>query len=159
MPDKKIAINYTNRDFNSIKRDLEQHAQIYYPDTYKDFSENSFGSFVLDAVSYVGDMLSFYLDYQVNESFLETALEYENVRRLARQYGYKFSGRPSAFGIATFYVMVPANTSGIGPDLQYVPVLSKGTEVSSQSGTTFILTEDVDFNNPKNGAPGAAILH
>lgn len=150
MSDKKIAINYTNRDFNSIKSDLEQHAQIYYPDTYKDFSENSFGSFVLDAVSYVGDMLSFYLDYQVNESFLETALEYENIRRLARQYGYSPTGTPAAYGIATFYVMIPANSSGLGPDVQYIPVLSKGSEFSADGGGSFVLTQDVDFNNSKN---------
>ncbi len=74
MPDKKILVNYTNRDFNSIKRDLEEHARRYYPDTYKDFSENSFGSYILDTVSYVGDMLSFYLDYQVNESFWKQLL-------------------------------------------------------------------------------------
>ena len=104
MADKKIIINYTNRDFNSIKRDLENHARVYYPDTYKDFSENSFGSYVIDAVSYVGDMLSFYLDYQVNESFLDTAIEYDNVRRLSKQYGYKYTSRPAAFGLAAFYI-------------------------------------------------------
>ena len=150
MPDKKNLVNYTNRDFNSIKRDLEEHARRYYPDTYKDFSENSFGSYILDTVSYVGDMLSFYLDYQVNESFLETAVEYENVRRLARNNGYRFTGRPAAYGMATFYVMIPANTSGLGPDRALIPILKKGTEVSSASGTPFILTEDVDFSNPKN---------
>ena len=91
MSNKKILINYTNRDFNSIKSDLESHARRYYPDTYRDFSENSFGSYVLDTVSYVGDMLSFYLDYKVNESFLETAVEYDNVRRLAKNTGYKFT--------------------------------------------------------------------
>ena len=150
MSKKKILVKYTNRDFNSIKSDLEEHARIYYPDTYKDFSENSFGSYVLDAVSYVGDMLSFYLDYQVNESFLETAIEYQNVRRLAKRYGYKFSGRPIAYGFATFYVIVPSNTSGLGPDMRYVPVLKTGTELSSDAGTSFVLTEDVDFSNPKN---------
>ena len=150
MPDKKILVNYTNRDFNSIKRDLEEHARRYYPDTYKDFSENSFGSYILDTVSYVGDMLSFYLDYQVNESFLETALEYENVRRLARNTGYKFTGRPAAYGMATFYIIVPANTSGLGPDRTLIPILRAGTEVQATTGTTFVLTEDVDFNNPKN---------
>ena len=62
MANKKVIIKYTNRDFNSIKTGLEEHARIYYPDNYKDFSENSFGSFMLDAVSYVGDMMSFYLD-------------------------------------------------------------------------------------------------
>ena len=147
MSEKKVLIKYTNRDFNSIKADLEEHARRYYPDTFKDFSENSFGSYVLDTVSYVGDMLSFYLDYQVNESFIETAVEYDNVRRLARQYGYKYSGRPAAFGIASFYVIVPANSSGLGPDQQYIPILKTGTEVQADTGTTFVLTEDVDFNN------------
>ncbi len=150
MPDKKILINYTNRDFNSIKRDLEEHARRYYPDTYKDFSENSFGSYILDTVSHVGDMLSFYLDYQVNESFLDTAIEYENVRRLARNTGYRFTGRPAAFGMATFYVIVPANTSGLGPDRALIPIVKTGTELRSTSGTTFVLTEDVDFLDPKN---------
>jgi hypothetical protein len=150
MPDKKILINYANRDFTSIKRDLEEHARRYYPDTYKDFSENSFGSYILDTVSHVGDMLSFYLDYQVNESFLETAIEYENVRRLAKNVGYKFTGRPAAFGVATFYVIIPANTSGLGPDLALIPIVQTGTELRATSGTTFVLTEDVDFANAKN---------
>jgi hypothetical protein len=150
MADKKILVNYTNRDFNSIKRDLEEHARRYYPDTYKDFSENSLGSYILDTVSYVGDMLSFYLDYQVNESFLETAVEYENVRRLARNTGYRFTGRPAAFGMATFYVIIPANTSGLGPDRSLIPILKTGTEVRATTGTTFVLTEDVDFGNAKN---------
>ena len=150
MADKKVLINYTNRDFNSIKRDLEEHARRYYPDTYKDFSENSFGSYILDTVSLVGDMLSFNLDYQVNESFLETAVEYENVRRHARNYGYKFTGRPAAFGTVSFYVLIPAASSGLGPDTNYIPTLRTGTEVRSDSGTTFVLTEDVDFNNAKN---------
>lgn len=150
MPDKKILVNYTNRDFNSIKRDLEEHARRYYPDTYKDFSENSFGSYILDTVSYVGDMLSFYLDYQVNESFLETALEYENVRRLARNTGYKFTGRPAAYGMGTFYVMVPAASTGLGPNRALIPILRAGSEFKATTGTTFVLTEDVDFNNPKN---------
>ena len=74
MKNKKRIVDYTSRDFNSIKQDLENLARVHYPETYRDFSENTFGSFVLDSVAYVGDMLSYYLDYQVNESFLETAL-------------------------------------------------------------------------------------
>ena len=95
-------------------------------------------------------MLSFYIDYQVNESFLDTAVEYGNVRRLARNTGYTFTGRPAAFGIATFYVSIPANTSGLGPDRSLLPILKTGTEVRATTNTTFVLTEDVDFNNPKN---------
>ena len=150
MSNKKVLVKYTNKDFDSIKKNLEEHARLYYPDTYKDFSENSFGSYILDTVSYVGDMLSFYLDYQVNESFLETAIEYENVRKLARNSGYMFTGRPAAFGMATFYIMVPAAQSGLGPDRALLPILKTGSEVKSSSGTSFVLTEDVDFGNPRN---------
>ena len=65
MATKKTTTNYTARDFDSIKLELVKHAKRYYPDTYKDFSEASFGSLVLDSVAYVGDMLSFYLDKQI----------------------------------------------------------------------------------------------
>lgn len=151
MPkNRKILIDYTNREFDSIKSDLENHARLYYPDSYRDFSENSFGSFILDTVSHVGDMLSFYIDYQVNESFLDTALEYDNVIRLSKNMGYKSLGRPASFGTATFYVLIPATTSGIGPDLNYIPILKAGAEVASSNGTSFVLLEDVDFSNPKN---------
>ena len=68
-PKKKIPINYTSRDFESIKNDLVQHAKKYYPDTYRDFNEAGFGSLMLDTVAYIGDILSFYLDYQANGKF------------------------------------------------------------------------------------------
>lgn len=150
MSNKKILIDYTSRDFRSIKKDLEEHARRYYPDTYKDFSENSFGSYILDTVSYVGDMLSFYLDYQVNETFLDTAIEYNNVRKLSKNTGYNFFARPAAFGMATFFILVPANNSGLGPDFELIPILKKGSEFQATTGATFILIEDVDFSNPKN---------
>ena len=93
---KKVPIRYTSRDFNSIKTDLVNYAKRYYPNTFKDFNEASFGSLMLDTVSYVGDVMSFYMDYQVNESFLDTANEYNNVVKLTRQMGYKYRGRPAA---------------------------------------------------------------
>ena len=55
---KIVPINYTNREFDYIRDDLLQITQRFYPDTFQDFSEGSFGSLMLDAVSYVGDQLS-----------------------------------------------------------------------------------------------------
>ena len=69
---KKPAIDYTSRDFTRIREDLVSYAQRYYPDHIKDFSQPSFGALMIDTVAYVGDLLSFYLDYQANESFLST---------------------------------------------------------------------------------------
>ena len=91
MAKRNVPIRYTSRDFNSIRQDLLNYAKRYYPDTFKDFSEASFGSLMLDSVAYVGDIMSFYLDYQVNESFIDTSVEYDNILRLAKQMGYKYT--------------------------------------------------------------------
>ena len=152
MAKKKLypAINYTSRDFNSIKDDLVNYAKRYYPDTFRDFNEAGFGSLMLDTVSYIGDILSFYVDYSANESFLDTSIEYDNVLRHGKQLGYRFTGNPSSSGIASFYVVVPANTTGLGPDTRYIPILKRGSSFSSDSGAIFILNEDVIFSDPKN---------
>ena len=128
MP-KKPVIKYTNRSFDTIKADLIEHARRYYPTIYDDFSAPSIGGMLLDSVSYVGDMLSFYLDFQVNESVLETSSQYDNVRKLASQMGYNFYGRPSAFGMVDIFIVVPANTIGTGPDTTYIPIMKTGAHV------------------------------
>ena len=147
---KNKPIKYTSRDFESIRRDLENFAKRYYPDSYKDFNRASFGSLMLDTVSYVGDILSFYLDYQVNESFLETAVEYSNVGRLARQLGYRPQTSPASYGKLTFYVEVPASTTGLGPNSALVPVLQAGSTFSSNGGGFYTTLEDVDFAKQNN---------
>ena len=151
MPKKKhIPIKYTSRDFQSIKTELIDHARRYYSDVYKDFSAASFGSLVIDTVSYVGDVLSFYLDYQANESFMDTAIETSNVRRLASQMGYKYMANSNSFGMISLYIVVPSNQDGTAPDFSYIPILKAGSVFKSSEGAEYSLTEDVDFNNPKN---------
>lgn len=147
---KTVPINYTSRDFATIKRDLVSYAKRYYPDNFQDFSEASFGSLMLDTVAYVGDVLSFYVDYSVNESFLDSAIEYNNVTRLAKQLGYRYTGIPASSGEVTLYVVVPASSTGTGPDLSYAPILRNGAKFSSTGGTSFTLNESVDFSNENN---------
>ena len=147
---KIVPINYTSRDFDSIKRDLIDYAKRYYPDTYRDFNEASFGALMVDTVSYVGDILSFYLDYQANESFLDTAIEYDNVVRLTRQLGYNFRGAPVSTGLVTFYIVVPSSASGIGPDRSYLPILKTGSKFATPGGIMFTLSGDVDFSRSSN---------
>lgn len=146
----KRPINYTSRDFESIKNDLENYAQRYYPTTFKDFTEASFGSMMLDMVAYVGDQLSFYADFQANESFLDSAITYSSVNRLSNTLGYKTPGAATSTGQASFYIIVPADTNSRGPDLDYFPILQRGSLISSDTGAVFTLTEDVDFTNPNN---------
>jgi len=150
MQEKQVPIKYTSRDFNSIKNDLVNYAKRYYPNSFKDFNKASFGALMLDTVAYTGDILSFYLDYQANESFLDTASEFENVIRHGRELGYKYNPNPSSHGYVMIYILVPANANGIGVDSDYFPLLKKGSTFSSDSGDLFTLVEDIDFSDEKH---------
>ena len=148
MPsNKNMNINYTNRDFDTIKQDLVNYAQKYYPNIIKDFSEGSFGSLLLDTVAYLGDSMSFYLDYNVNEGFLHSALELKNVMRQARQLGYKHRPLASSFGTIEIKVLIPSNDSDNTPNTDYLPIIKKGTTFTSQGGSEFTLVRDIDFSN------------
>lgn len=144
------SIKYTSRDYVSIKNDLVEYAKRYYSDSFKDFNDASFGALMLDTVAYVGDILSFYVDYQANESFLDTALEPNNILRHGRAIGYKHQRNFSSTGIISLYIMVPSDSFGTAPDLDYMPFLKKGSEFTSTEGTMFSLVEDVDFSDPNN---------
>ena len=146
---KILPIDYTSREFGSIRNDLVQIAERLYPESFQDFSEGSFASLMVDAVAYVGDQLSFYLDYNVNESFLDTAYQFNNVLRHGRILGYKYTGRPSTYGQVALFLMVPASQTGLGPDLRYTPLLRRGSQFTTSGGLNFTLVENVDFADPK----------
>ena len=147
---KNTPIKYTSREFSTIKQDLIEHAKRFYPEQYKDFSVGTVNSLLIDTVSYVGDVLSFYLDYQVNESFMDTALERKNVRKHARALGYKFAGSANSYGTLSVFALIPANSDGTAPDLNYLPIIKRGTSFSSANGSNFLLTEDVRFDDADN---------
>ena len=148
--DNIVPIDYTHREYSSIREDLMEIAERLYPETFRDWSEASFGALMIDAVAYVGDQLSFYLDYNVNESFLDTAYQQSNIIRHGRILGYKFRGTDSTYGTLAMFVLVPASSTGLGPDPAYIPVVKQGTTFSSTTGVGFILTENVDFSDSSN---------
>ena len=129
MPtDKFPSIKYTNRDFNSIRNDLIEYAKRYYPSTYTDFNDADFRALMTEYVAYVGDILSFYLDYQTNESFLDTANEFQNVIRIAKTLGYNFKFNYSSHGTISLYATIPASVLDFtGLNTDYAPVIAKGT--------------------------------
>lgn len=150
MPKKSPLIRYTSRDYESIRNDLIEYTKRYYPNTFRDFNETSFGMLMLETVAYVGDILSFYVDYQANESFLDTAIDYNNVLRHARNMGYRYKLANSSMGMLSFYALIPANTVGLGPNTSLMPILRRGSQFATQGGVNFVLTEDVDFSKTGN---------
>ncbi|MCG8576727.1 MAG: hypothetical protein MI810_17745 [Flavobacteriales bacterium] len=140
-------IRLTSRDFNSIRNDLRAYAKRYYENVANDLSDNSYLALDIDLVSYIGDNLSFYLDYTANEIFPDSAVEYKNVVRNAEQSGYRFEPFPSSVGPAAVFIKVPAASSGVGPDTDYMGKLKKNSIFSSKDGNIFSLLEDVDFSS------------
>lgn len=139
-------INYTNRDYTSLRKFLMDYARQFYPDTLQDFSEASVGAMLLDMTALVGDSLAFYTDFQGNESILDTARQVDNVYRLAKEKGYRDTGKASASGVVDIFILVPATSTG-EPDPVYIPILKKDTTfVVSSTGATYLLTQDVDFS-------------
>ena len=152
---KKTPIKYTSRDFDSIKSDIVEHAKRFYPEQWKDFTKGTINSLLVDSVAYVGDVLSYYLDYQANESFMDTAIEYNNIRKHARSLGYKYAGSANSYGFISLFVLIPSNIDGTAPDFNYMPIMQKGSSFSSSGGGVFSLTEDVAFDSPTNDVVAA----
>jgi len=64
-------IKYIDRDYTNLLNNLITFSRTYFPNTFRDFSPASPGRVFMEMSSYVGDVLSFYLDTQVQECFLQ----------------------------------------------------------------------------------------
>ena len=84
-----IKIQYTDKDFSSLRGQLVELAKNYFPDSYNDFSPTSPGMMFVEMASYVGDVLNYYVDNQYRETLLNYAEEKKNVYNIAQSYGYK----------------------------------------------------------------------
>ena len=143
-------IKYVNKDFTDLKSALVNYSKTYFPTTYTDFSETSPGMMFMEMASYIGDVLSFYQDNQIQETYTQFARKFENLFDLAYVMGYK----PQVTGVATtdldFYQTVPALLSGPSlyqPDYNYALLIGENVQVNSLSNANVnFLTEDpVDF--------------
>lgn len=143
-------ISYLNKDFEGFRKDLLNYASTHFSDNIKDFSEVSVGGMLVDLASYVGDVMSFYLDHQYAELNLETAIEESNVERLIRQTGLKITGASPSNVPVLIYMRVDAKFNSTKqeyePDRSQLPILKTGTKLASVDGTVFELIQDYDFS-------------
>jgi hypothetical protein len=148
-------IKYINKDFSEFKANLVDYAKTYFPTTYNDFSPASPGMMFIEMAAYVGDVLSFYLDNQIQENYLQFARQSNNLFELAYMFGYK----PTITGVATtnidFYQKVPSKLSGSAyiPDFDYSLFISENSTVSSTDGTSFLVNSPVDFTVSSSSNP------
>lgn len=146
-------INYVAKTFTDFRQNLIDFARAYYPNTYSDFNETSPGMMFIEMASYIGDVLSFYIDNQFKENLLAYAEQQENVISIAQFLGYKPKLTSPATTTATIYQLAPATivNGSYVPDSKYLVKISKGSTVTTsttgQQQITFRLAEDVDFSD------------
>lgn len=147
QPEKK-DIKYLNKDFTQLKQSLVDFAKTYYPNTYKDFSDASTGMMFIEMAAYVGDVLSYYIDYQFKESMLVNSEERKNIIDAAKSMGYKAKTTAPSVTRLDVYQLVPSKVGDDGsmiPDLNYAQIIKPGMTATSDTNITFITNSPVDF--------------
>lgn len=137
------AIDYTSRDYLSIRDDLLNLIPTFMPE-WTSRSENDFGIVLLELFAYVGDQLHYYADRIANEVYLDTATQRDSVIRLARMLGYSPKLMQPATTTLTFTninlsdTLVPAGTQ-------------VATSTNGVNGSPITFETDSDVTVPSSG--------
>ena len=155
-------IKYNNREFSDFRDQLIEYTKNYFPDSYNDFSPSSPGMMFIEMASYVGDVLSFYQDTQLQETFLTHAKDPKNLFNLAYMMGYQ----PKVTGVSEveleLSVVIAASGSGdIKPNWSAAPIVNANTVVQSvdSSKTNFLIDSPIDFSFSSSYDPTNVIIH
>ena len=150
MAKLKRDIRYINRDFNDFRNTLIEYSKTYFPNTFNDFTDTSTGMLFMEMASYVGDVLSFYIDNQIQETFIQHARQTENIYDLAYMLGYKPKVTTVATTTLNIYQQLPAKTINGEkvPDFDYCLKIPSNTTVGSNDGSnvSFLIEDEIDFS-------------
>jgi hypothetical protein len=106
----------------------------------------------MEMAAYVGDVLSFYLDNQIQETFIQKARQTTNLYALAYSLGYVPKVTTVASTMIDFYQQVPSIFDAVSgefvPDYNYSLIIPENTQVVSNVDSTqkFIIEDAIDFS-------------
>lgn len=143
-------IKYLGLGYPEFVEDQKKWAEIYFKEHARDLdNEASAARMLIDLNSYVGDILSFYLEDRFRNSNLVTANDITSIVDMAESMGFKFRGPTAARDMQPFYLEVPATTGSAGnfiPDMRYAMTF-KNVQMQNTNGIVFEALEDVVFSN------------
>ena len=91
--------DFKSYDFETLRRTMVSYLQENYPDDFNDFVESSEYVALIDLIAYIAQALSFRVDLNARENFLETAERRNSVLRLARLINYNARRNKAATGL------------------------------------------------------------
>jgi hypothetical protein len=140
-------IKYINRDFTDFRSQLVEYAKNYFPNTYNDFTPTSPGMMFIEMAAYVGDVLSFYQDIQLQETYLQYAKNPANLYNLAYMMGYRPKVTTTSEVDMEVSQIIDATLNG-EPDWTQTLQITAGTQlISTTKGQPkFFIDKAIDFS-------------
>lgn len=155
-------IKYLNRDFDNLRSQLIEYTKNYFSDTYNDFSPTSPGMMMIELASYVADVMAFYQDTQLQETFVQHAKDPKNLINLAYMLGY----RPKITTVSNVNVQVtqiiPPNPYNLNePDWSQAVRISENTQIQATENPNaiFIVDQVIDFRYSSSLDPTDVIIN
>jgi hypothetical protein len=140
-------INYTDRDFESIRDGLINYTKQYYPELVQNFNDASVFSVLMDLNAAVADNLHYHIDRSIQETVLQYAQQKSSIFNIARTYGLKIPGYRPSVAVVNISITVPP--LGDAEDYRYLGILRAGSQFNG-GGNTFETVYDIDFANQYN---------
>ena len=91
--------DFKSYDFETLRRSMVAYLRENYPDDFNDFVESSEYIALIDLIAYVAQALSFRVDLNARENFIETAERRNSILRLARLINYNAKRNLTATGL------------------------------------------------------------
>ena len=96
--------DFKSYDFETLRRTMVNYLKENYPDDFNDFVESSEYVALLDLIAYIAQALSFRVDLNARENFLETAERRNSILRLARLINYNAKRNQPATGLLKIHL-------------------------------------------------------
>jgi len=91
--------DFQSYDFDNLRRTMINYLRQNYPEDFNDYIESTEYLALIDLIAFLGQNLSFRIDLNARENFLETAERRESILRLARLLSYNVTRNQAANGL------------------------------------------------------------
>ena len=144
-------IKYVNRDFSDFRSQLIEYAKNYFPDSYNDFTPSSPGMMFIEMAAYVGDILAFYQDTQLQETYIQHAKNPANLFNLAYMMGYRPKVTTASevdVEVSHLVDAIQTTAGSTGPDWSQALQIPANTRLKTTSAgqVNFYIDKPINFN-------------
>jgi hypothetical protein len=91
--------DFTSYDFETLRSSMINYLKTYYPETFNDFLESSEYLALIDMLAFLGQSLSFRVDLNARENFIDTSQRRDSIMKLSRMLSYNPKRANSASGL------------------------------------------------------------